>query len=298
MQKTFLFQHTTVAYEDVCAPSDADAPGDSDTDAGADAPRSPGDRKKPVVVLLHGFAEDGTVWKHQVAALQAQYRLLVPDLPGSGLSPQLKSGVEDAPSIETFAELIHALLRHEKIDHCCMIGHSMGGYITLAFAERYPEYLVGFGLFHSTAFEDSVEKRQTRRRSITFIEENGGRPFLRQSTPNLFADRFKQNQPGEVEALLQRSERFSPDVLTGYYEAMLRRPDRRDVMEKSPVPVLMIIGKQDNAVPLKESLQLISLAEMTFVYMLDQVAHMGMWEAVPESNKALMEYLRFTFRDL
>jgi pimeloyl-ACP methyl ester carboxylesterase len=312
MQKTFTFQHTTVAYEDVCEGFGADLPegigADLPEDIGADAPEGIGAdarRRKPVVVFIHGFAEEGTVWKHQVAALREKYRLIVPDLPGSGLSPLLKASSEagkgSSPggpsSIETFAELIHALLRHEKIDHCCMIGHSMGGYITLAFAGRYPEYLSGFGLFHSTAFEDSAEKQQTRRKSITFIQENGVRPFLKQSTPNLFADRFKQTQPGEVEALLQRGERFSREALTGYYEAMLNRPDKREVIEKSPVPVLMIIGKQDNAVPLKESLQLISLSEMTFVYIMDQVAHMGMWEAIPESNEALMEYLRFTFRE-
>jgi pimeloyl-ACP methyl ester carboxylesterase len=279
MQKTFTFQHTTVAYEDVC-------------------------EGKSAVVLIHGFAEDGTVWKHQVAALRGKYRLLVPDLPGSGLSPLPTGGGTGtdplsggASSIETFAELIHALLRHEAVDRCCMIGHSMGGYITLAFAERYPEYLWGWGLFHSTAFEDSAEKKQTRRRSIAFIQENGAMPFLRQSTPKLFADRFKLEQPQEVEALLRRNERFGPDVLVNYYEAMLRRPDRREVLAGSAVPVLLIIGKRDNAVPLKESLELVSLAEMTFVYIMDQAAHMGMWEAVPEANKALDEYLDFAFKE-
>lgn len=278
MQKTFLFRQTAIAYEDVC---------------GTASPRL------PVVVLLHGFAEDGTVWKNQVTALSDNYRFIVPDLPGSGLSPLLKEADPggESPSLETFAELIHTLLAHEKVERCCMIGHSMGGYITLAFAERYPECLEGFGLFHSTAFGDSEEKKQTRRKSITFIREKSARPFLRQSTPNLFADRFKQTRAGEVEDLLQRNERFNPEALIGYYEAMIVRPDRREVMARTALPVLVIAGKQDNAVPLKESLQLVSLAETTFVYMLDQVAHMGMWEAVLESNKALQEYLTFVFRD-
>jgi pimeloyl-ACP methyl ester carboxylesterase len=293
MQKTFTFQHTAVAYEDI-----GPAVG----------------KGRHTVLLIHGFGEDGTVWKHQAALLQNHYRLIIPDLPGSGLSPLLRvpltsvdatgaaplpeatppPGETTGPSLETFAELLYALLRHEKIEKCCMIGHSMGGYITLAFAERHPGFLSGWGLFHSTAFEDNTEKKQARRKGIAFIQHNGAQAFLKLSAPNLFTDSFKQAMPEEVAALIQRGSQFSEAALIQYYEAMLRRPDRRDVLRSSLVPVLLMIGKQDAAVPLKESLQLTSLAPMTFVYILEQAAHMGMWEAPLETGSALLEYLRFT----
>src|ERR1700744_2413428 len=150
--------------------------------------------KGPVVVLLHGFAEDSTVWKHQVAHLSAHHRVISPDWPGSGLSPL----GETPPSMERFADLLHALLTHESIDRCCIIGHSMGGYAALAFAEAYAGLLTGLGLFHSTAFPDTPEKIQLRRRSQDFMRTNGAELFVRQSTPNLFAAKFKAERPDEV----------------------------------------------------------------------------------------------------
>jgi pimeloyl-ACP methyl ester carboxylesterase len=65
-----------------------------------------------------------------------------------------------------YADCIHALLRHENISSCIMLGHSMGGYITLAFAEKYPLLLTGLGLIHSTAFADSEEKKKNRARAL------------------------------------------------------------------------------------------------------------------------------------
>ncbi len=273
MQKTLTFRHTAVAYEDI---------GNGD-----------------VVILIHGFGEDGTVWKHQVALLQEQYRVIIPDLPGSGLSPLPDGHVllgGEAFSIETFAELTHALLRHERIEQCCLIGHSMGGYITLAFAEKYPEYLKGWGLFHSTALADNPEKQQARRKGMTFIRENGAQAFLKLSVPNLFADRFKQEQPREVADLIERGALCNPSALISYYEAMLERPDRSAILQNSPVPVLMIIGEQDLAVPLQDSLKQASMAATSFVQILEQVAHMGMWEAAVKTSYALLDFLSFTYR--
>ena len=275
MQKTIAFQHTTVAYEDT-------------------------GKGKPVI-FIHGFAEDGTIWKHQVALLQEYYRVIVPDLPGSGLSPLMEDGadspsLETSPSMETFAELVRSLLRHERIEKCCIIGHSMGGYITLAFAALFPECLCGFGLFHSTAFADSPEKQQARKRGIAFIQENGAQAFLKQSIPLLFGDRYKAAHGDEMCRLIQRNAQFNGVSLIRYYEAMLRRPDRRNVLSTSQVPVLLMIGEQDNAIPLNESLQLTTLAELTFVYLLEQTAHMGMWESTEKTADALLEYLAFAFR--
>jgi pimeloyl-ACP methyl ester carboxylesterase len=277
MLKTLTHRHATVAYEDAGQGS--------------------------VVVLLHGFAEDSTVWKHQVGWLSDHYRIIVPDFPGSGLSPHWApdSSPEGPdrwnPSVEDFAELIKAILTHENIRHCCLIGHSMGGYVTLAFAEAYPELLSGWGLFHSTAFADSPEKQQARQKGIAFIQENGTAPFLKQSMPNLFAKRFKETHPDQVASLIQRGSLFNPATLIQYYKAMLRRPDRRAVLSSSMVPVWLMIGEQDPAVPLKESLEQTALAQTSFVHILEDVAHMGMWEAVTEVRETLSAYLTYIFKD-
>lgn len=105
------------------------------------------------IVLLHGFAEDGDIWDQQAVYLKNNYLLIIPDLPGSG-----RSELSDDVSMEAMAGAVYAILEKEKVAEVIMIGHSMGGYVTLAFAERFPSLLKAFGLFHSTAFADSEEK--------------------------------------------------------------------------------------------------------------------------------------------
>lgn len=116
------------------------------------------------MVLLHGFGEDSQIWNTQVSFLQEHCQLLVPDLPGSGKSLLLtnKNNASNVVSIEDYADVIAALLAAEKITSSIMLGHSMGGYITLAFAEKYPDKLQSFGLVHSTAFADNEEKSHAR----------------------------------------------------------------------------------------------------------------------------------------
>lgn len=264
MQKTLTFHQKTIAYEDT--------------------------GKGQPVVLLHGFGEDGTVWKHQVLFLQPHFRLLIPDLPGSGLSELLNESA--SPSMETYASVVKAMLEKEHIESCVLIGHSMGGYVILAFAELFSTVLKGFGLFHSTAFADTEEKKQTRRRGIDVIRQRGAVTFLRQTTPNLFGSSYKVAHTDEIEVLMERASEFSDAALIQYYEAMIERPDRTEVLRNSAVPVLFILGEQDNAVPFQDVLKQTHLPSNSFVYILEAVGHMGMWEDTDTCNNALREYLQ------
>jgi len=112
------------------------------------------------VVLLHGFGEDSNIFNEQINYLTDYCQLIVPDLPGSGKSAILDDSEKEI-SIDDYARCIHALLQAENINSCIMLGHSMGGYITLSFAELFPQNLLAFGLIHSTAFADSDEKNKT-----------------------------------------------------------------------------------------------------------------------------------------
>src|SRR4051812_23853606 len=151
------------------------------------------------VVLLHGFAEDGDVWNEQSGFLQQYCKLLIPDLPGSG-----KSGVlqKDNATIDDYAMCVNALLDNENIDKCILLGHSMGGYITLAFAEMFPEKLQAFGFVHSTAFADNEEKKSARQKGIKMIEEYGAYSFVKNTTPNLFTENYKKQYPQKVSELV------------------------------------------------------------------------------------------------
>ena len=287
MQKSFLYQNTNIAY------------------------RIEG-KGKPVV-LLHGFGEDSHIWDNQVAYLKDHCLLIVPDLPGSGKSsllslestvlsfelikettqnPKLKT--QNFVSIQDYADCIYALLQHERIKTCTMLGHSMGGYITLAFAKKYPEQLTAFGLVHSTAFADNEEKKKNRERAITLIEEYGPWSFLKTTIPNLFGSAFKERHPEKVEELVLSSQQFSKEALQQYYRAMMNRPDASEVLKSNRLPVLFVIGTEDIAAPMADVLEQSRLPLNPYIHVLQNIGHMGMWEATDEMNKLLLAFINKT----
>ena len=253
-----------------------------------------------LVLLLHGFGEDGDVWQSQVDVLEKQYRVIVPDIPGSG-----KSELIDNADIETYAEIIKEILNVESPQvspfggdlegaGVSVIGHSMGGYITLSFAEKYPGYLKSFGLFHSTAFPDSDEKKQVRAKAIEFIKEKGAHTFLKTSTPGLFTEKFTKTNTGTVDALIEAGKTFTEAALIQYYKAMMERPDRTNVLRNCDKPVLFVMGQYDNAVPMQSSLKQCYLPLVSHVHILRESAHMGMWEETDEANDILTRFLSFS----
>jgi pimeloyl-ACP methyl ester carboxylesterase len=243
-------------------------------------------------LLLHGFAEDGTVWDNQVDTLSTACRLIVPDLPGSGRSSALTTAI----SIEGLATIIKDLLDQLKIDECNLIGHSMGGYIALAFAALYPERLNALGLFHSTACPDSDEKKVTRRKAIDFIRANGAAPFIRQSAPNLFSAHTREHRPEMIETMIAKYSGFAPGFLIAYYEAMIARPDRTDVLREFTRPVLFIIGQDDNVIPVQQSLGQSWLPSISHLHILKNTGHLAMLENPEKSNQLLREFINFVSR--
>ena len=257
------------------------------------------------VMLVHGFGEDGTVWWPKGAekavsiledeSLLAKCMFIIPDLPGSG-----RSEIVPDMSIEGMAEVMRIIaddaLSADSIDDdkssICVIGHSMGGYIALAMAEKYPGKLNGLGLFHSTAYADSEEKRQTRQKGIDFIGEHGAFEFLKTSTPNLFSAKTKDERSELIDEQLASLHNFSADALVLYSRAMMQRPDRRDVLSKATVPVLFIMGEHDSAVPVKDVLEQSHLPEIAYIHTLRLSGHMGMLEEQDKSNRILERYLK------
>lgn len=241
---------------------------------------------KPVM-LLHGFGEDSNVWQLQIEALKNQYQLIVPDVPGSG-----KSALVANANIDTYAEVVKKICDEEQITQLhSLIGHSMGGYITLAVAEKFTELLNSFGLFHSSAFADPEEKKQTRRKAIEFIREKGAYSFLKTSTPGLFTQAYKNGQADKVESLIESGKAFSNEALIQYYEAMIARPDRTAVLKNFRKPILFIIGEHDQAIPFESSLQQCHLPAQSHVHILRHSAHMGMWEETEKANNVLADFL-------
>ena len=234
---------------------------------------------KPLL-LMHGFAEDHTIWKHQIDYLSKKYFVIAPDLFGVGNSEYLD---KENISIKSYAEAIKEIIKAEKIEQFIMIGHSMGGYITLAYLELYPEDLVGIGLIHSTIFADDENKKQVRRKAIEFIKSHGGSSFLKTSIPGLYSDVSKFEM--EINAQIVKSTGLINEVLIQYYQAMLDRPDATKLVQATTIPLLLITGKHDQAVPFSQSLKQFHLSQLTYLKILQNSAHMGMIEATETVNQ-------------
>ena len=248
------------------------------------------------LVLIHGFAEDGDIWKNQIEFLKDHFQLIIPDLPGSGKSEMITD-----MSIESMAEVIKEIITLELqkfplqgaegvwADGVCLAGHSMGGYITLAFAERYPDMLSSLALVHSSAFADSEEKKANRQKSIEFVKKNGAHEFLKAVIADLFSETWSANNNETVEEQIKKSRSFTDEAIIQYYQAMINRPDRTAVLKNFNKPILFIIGEHDKAVPFEQSMQQCYLPAIAHVHILRNSAHMGMFEETEKVNNALLQ---------
>lgn len=242
------------------------------------------------IVLLHGFGEDHRIFEQQVKELRLHYKVLTPDLPGSGkLNEHVwQPGTE---SIDWLAGWVKELLKTEAIEKCTLLGHSMGGYITMAFAEKYPEKLDAFGLIHSSAFADSPVKKETRAKAIHFMEEKGGFTFLKTAIPGLFGPDFSGKHPEIINDLVEQAKNFRVESLSAYYRAMMERPDRTQVLETTTLPVLMVAGTDDNAIPLADLLLQAPMPAICHFHILENTGHMGMVESPAKLNGILLNFI-------
>lgn len=236
-----------------------------------------------VIVLLHGFCGSSAYFEQVIPLLSGSYRVIAPDLRGHGAS--------DAPlgaySIDQMADDVLALLNALEISEVYLLGHSLGGYITLSFAQRYASRLKGFGLIHSTGYPDSDEAREKRLQSVSTIQNDGITAFVDALVPGLFA-------PGAAPQLLERAKEIgyktAPLGAAGAALAMRERPDRRDVISASALPVLLVAGAEDGLVP----------AERTFTSdkanvtkaTISGAGHMSMYEAPERLSEIIRAFVQ------
>jgi pimeloyl-ACP methyl ester carboxylesterase len=238
------------------------------------------------LMLIHGLCEDSTIWDTFIKGLVGEYQVICPDLSGFG-----ESDILPEHSIELMAESIKAVLDDLGISKCVMVGHSLGGYVSVAFAKLYPSVLTGLGLFHSHPFEDLPEKKEERIKAINFIKTNGHIVYVKQIIPKLFAELFATSNEFLINSLIFKASQYHPNTIIGAQEAMLNRPDYSEVVENINCPVLMIIGKQDKTVSYSISMAMMPLPRVADVHILPKVAHMGMFTARDKSVKIVRNFM-------
>lgn len=227
---------------------------------------------KEALILLHGFMENLSIWDDMEAHLSDQFTLIKIDLPGHGKSKVYA----DIHSMEFMAEEVKKVTDSLKIEKFHLLGHSMGGYTSLAFAEKFPEVLKSITLFFSSYLADDAEKKEQREKSLRIIKD-AFRAYVNAGIPNLFNPNEKDFLEGKIEHAQQIALSTNNDGVLAAVKGMIERTDKSSVLENFEGKILVISGKHDNAV--KTDLLLKNLPDHTHIksYLLD-CGHNGHWE--------------------
>jgi pimeloyl-ACP methyl ester carboxylesterase len=235
--------------------------------------------KGQTVILLHGFAESSIIWNSIIDYLKNQFHLIALDLPGFGKSPKYKSEFQ----LIEIAQLIDDFLIEKDVKEYHLVGHSLGGYISLAMASKNHRPLKSLVLFHSTAMADTEEKIRTRNKIQSFIQKHGSLPFLESFIPPLF---YKESNTW-VDVLLQDAKEINPETLIAYTRAMRDRPAYTELLANLTCKIMVIAGDQDTILPIESLQKQTQILQKSHFLPLHNVGHMGMLELPEYCAKAL-----------
>ncbi len=237
------------------------------------------------IVLLHGYCGSHHYWDEVIPLLSSRGRVIAVDLRGHGAS----SANEGDYSMEVLADDIVSLLDELKLSKVNLFGHSLGGYIALAFAERYPERILTLGLVHSTSLPDAEAAQANRLKAAETIAENGVNSFVDGLIPKLFAATHRLSMPEQLEKAKEIGYKTSSQGAIGCALGMKNRPDRTDVLEHLDKPILLIAGELDEVIPPERRFP-VSKDNVTALT-LGRVAHMGMIEDPEAFSIAIGSFL-------
>jgi pimeloyl-ACP methyl ester carboxylesterase len=241
--------------------------------------------KGTVVVLLHGFLENKKMWKDLVPSLAEKNRVISIDLLGHGETDCLGY----IHSMEENAEIVNAILSHLRIRKAIFIGHSMGGYVALAFAELHLNRVKGLILLNSTALEDSVERKINRDRAIKAVKQNYIN-FVRMSIANLFSENNRDRLKNEIENVKLEGLKTPLQGIIASLEGMKIRKDRQFILKETDFPKLLILGEKDGVLLYKDNASQIEATYTELISFPD--GHMSHIENKEELEKVIASFLR------
>ncbi len=244
------------------------------------------------LVLLHGFLESSNIWDEFSKRLSSFFQVITIDLPGHGQTQNFST----IHTMELMAELVKEVLDYLKVKKCVMIGHSMGGYVSLAFAEKYPSYLTGLGLFHSSAGADSPEARSNRDRTISAVKKDH-LGFIQQFIPDLFAPENKAKFEHEISQLKEIAAEIKKESIIAALEGMKSRIDKFELLKQSEFPILFIVGKKDKRISVNAILEQAALPNRCEVQIYGDVGHMGYIEAKEDTLEIIYNFIKKCFKN-
>lgn len=237
-----------------------------------------GSAQAAALVCLHGFPFDHTIWEPLAPLLQDQVRLILPDLRGFGGSPV----TDDVYSMRMLAEDVVHLLDRLEIEKVILVGHSMGGYVALAFAQAYPGRLAGLALLATQAAADSPERRQTRYKTAEAVVRKGARVVASDMVSKL-TPRAELLKP--IRDLILRA---NPTAISGALKGMAERPDLTGALQNICVPAVVMVGADDQLLN-KDRVE--TMAQMLPKSWLVEIPHAGHM-LMMEDPQAVAAHLR------
>lgn len=241
--------------------------------------------KGAAVVLLHGFLGNQKMWIPFIPELLKKNRVITIDLLGHGETENMGY----VHSVEDQADMIYIVLSHLKIRKAVFVGHSMGGYIALAFAEMYPAILKGLILLNSTSRADNEERKHNRNRAIKAVKRNYT-AFVRLSIANLFSEKNQDLLLEEIENTRVEALKTSLQGIIASLEGMKIRKDREFILRFSAFPILLILGKQDPVLNYEENARQIENTPVQLATFPD--GHMSHIENREELLQILLGFLK------
>lgn len=241
--------------------------------------------KGTAIVLLHGFLENQSMWNTFVPEFSKKNRVITIDLLGHGQTECLGY----VHSMEDQADMVHGVLHELKIRKAVLVGHSMGGYVALAFAELYPDAMKGLVLLNSTSRADSDERKINRDRAIVAVKQNYT-AFVRMSIANLFSEDNRERLSGEIEKVKLEALKTPLQGIVAALEGMKIRKDREVILHFAPYPIQLILGKKDGVLIYNDNLDQIEGTKAQLTSFED--GHMSHIENQSELMKVLLDFFK------
>jgi len=231
------------------------------------------------LVLLHGYPLDHHLWDEVAPLLADTFDMIIPDLRGFGGS----STVDSFYAMEDFAADIAALLDHLEVQKAAIVGHSMGGYVALAFARLYPERVTGLGLVSSQVLADAPDRKEGRYKSAAEVADKGIASVVETMTP-----KFTSN-PQLQEFARESMEQQQPAAFIGALKAMAERVDSTPMLSSLRIPVVLVHGDADQLIPVDRAREVKAAVPQAYFVEINGVGHMPMMEAKEKTVEALRQ---------
>lgn len=242
--------------------------------------------KGKVIILLHGYLETMEIWENTITELSKKFRIIAVDLPGHGLS----SFCKNTATMEFMADCIKSLLDKLNISECFVVGHSMGGYVALAFAKKYHVIAKALCLFSSTPNADTEQKKKDRDREIELIKAGKLELILKNNISRCFADINLSKFDEEIFAISETATISDTDGIISCLQAMKMREDMNDFMKTVQQKTLFIFGKHDKYITLDAAENIIQKYPEAEAVILENSGHNGFIEEPEESIKILSNF--------